>query len=276
MASITQEELNEIIRKHKLWLKDDRCGEKAVLANMDLSGLDFSNAWLPHADMHGANLCEANFDNAILYAADLSFVQAQKANFRYADLHNTTAVRARMSGACMFCADLSYADMRGTILCRADMRDSRMMRSDLSECDLWCAVMAKADIRGAIFDNCNLSDASDVPYIPMVCPEEGSFIGWKKAYGEHEEYIVKLLIPEDARRSSSTCRKCRCDKAEVLAIETLDGQSAPITCVHSTYDNDFIYTVGDTVEVPNFCEDRFITCAPGIHFFIQRKEAIDY
>lgn len=276
MASITQEKLNEIIRKHGMWLRGEDGGEKAVLANMDLSALDFSNADLAFADMHRANLCEANFDNAVLYEADLSFVRAQKANFRYADLHNAIILYARMSDACLFGADLAFADMHGTHLFEADMRGSHMVRSDLSSSDLRLASMHQADIRGAIFYNCNLSSASDVPHIPMVCPEEGSFIGWKKAYGEHEEYIVKLLIPEDARRSSSTCRKCRCDKAKVLAIETLDGQSASITSVHSDYDSDFIYTVGDTVEVPNFCEDRFTTCAPGIHFFMQRKEAIDY
>ena len=276
MARITQEELNEIIRKHKMWIKDEDGGERAVLANMNLSGLDFSNAWIPKADMHGADLHEANFYNAVLYGADLSFVWAQKANFRYADLLNATIVHANMSWACLYYTNLRFADMRGSILYKADMRSSNLVRSDLSEGDLQYAEMFRADIRGAVFDNCKLSDAHDVPYIPMVCPEEGSFIGWKKAYGAHDEYIVKLLIPEDARRSSSTCRKCRCNKAKVLAIETLGGKAASITSVHSDYDSDFIYTVGETVEVPDFCEDRFQTCAPGIHFFVQRLEAVNY
>lgn len=33
----------------------------------------------------------------------------------------------------------------------------------------------------------------------LACPSEGSFIAWKKA----SRYIVKLQIPEDARRSSA-------------------------------------------------------------------------
>ena len=276
MASITQEELNEIIRKHRMWIKDEDGGERAVLANMDLSGLDFSNAWLPEADMHGADLCETNFNNAVLYGADLSFVRAKKANFRYADLHNATLAYASMNGACLSYANLKFADMRWAILYTADMHRSNLRHSILSEGDLRHADMCKSDIHGAIFDNCELSGAHDVPYIPMVCPEEGSFIGWKKAYGAHDEYIVKLLIPEDAKRSSSTCRKCRCNKAKVIAIETLGGKAASITSVHSDYDSDFIYTIGETVEVPDFCEDRFTTCAPGIHFFMQRLEAFNY
>ena len=122
----------------------------------------------------------------------------------------------------------------------------------------------------------NLSGAKNVPYIPMVCPEEGDFIGWKKAEGNKDKVIVKLHIPFDAKRSSSTTRKCRCSKAEVIAIYNFDGTEAGETTCRSDYDNSFIYEVGKTVEVTDFSEDRWNECAKGIHFFINRQEAIDY
>jgi hypothetical protein len=106
----------------------------------------------------------------------------------------------------------------------------------------------------------------------MTCPDSGSFTAWKKAHG----HIVKLLIPKDARRSSATGRKCRCDKAVVVAIETVSGESAELDEIASDHDNTFIYKVGETVTEPNFCEDRFKECANGIHFFINRQEAVDY
>ena len=106
----------------------------------------------------------------------------------------------------------------------------------------------------------------------MACPDSGSFTAWKKAHG----HIVKLLIPEDARRSSATGRKCRCDKAIVVAIETVSGESAELDEIASDHDGTFIYKVGETVTEPNFCEDRFNECAEGIHFFINRQEAVDY
>ena len=91
-----------------------------------------------------------------------------------------------------------------------------------------------------------------------------------------DKVIVKLRIPSDAKRSSATTRKCRCSKAEVIAIYNLDGTEAGKTTCHSDYDNSFIYEVGKTVEVTNFSEDRWDECAKGIHFFINRQEAIDY
>lgn len=102
---------------------------------------------------------------------------------------------------------------------------------------------------------------------------EESFIGWKKA---DDGLIVKLLIPEDARRSSATGRKCRCDKAKVLAIENPDGTASSVTQADSSRDPSFHYTVGKMVEEPDYCTDRFEECAEGIHFFISRQEAVNY
>ena len=93
----------------------------------------------------------------------------------------------------------------------------------------------------------DLRDAKNVPYIPMVCPEEGKFIGWKKAKVEEKNVIVKLEIPASAKRSSSTSRKCRCDKAKVLEIYNLDGTVAKERKCYSRYNNDFVYEVGKTV-----------------------------
>lgn len=106
----------------------------------------------------------------------------------------------------------------------------------------------------------------------MACPTDGSFIGWKKASG----YIVKLQIPEDARRSSAGGEKCRCDKAFVIEIQNFDGTNADIETVCSDHDENFVYAVGATVEVSDFDDDRWNECAPGIHFFIDRRAAVEY
>ena len=149
------------------------------------------------------------------------------------------------------------ANLRGADLCDANLRDADLRGADL--CD--------ANLRDA-----DLCGAKNIKYIPMTCPDNGCFTAWKKANG----MIVKLLIPEDARRSSATGRKCRCDKAQVIAIEAIGGEQTDIKSVCSDYNKDFVYTVGKTVTEPNFCEDRFMECAAGIHFFINRQEAVDY
>ena len=139
------------------------------------------------------------------------------------------------------------------------------------DCNGWWEM--KANLRGADLREANLYGAKNVPFIPYACPDFGMFIGFKKARGG---YIVVLEIPEDAKRLSATSRKCRCDKAKVLEIQTMDGSKAGVTEVRSSYDYDFIYRIGETVSVDNFNEDRWNECSEGIHFFINRQEAVDY
>ena len=193
----------------------------------------------------------ADLHNADLRGADLRGADLHNADLRGADLHN-----AYLSGACLLNANLSGANLPNAYLRGADLHN---------------AYLSGANLLGA-----DLRSAKNVPYIPMVCPEEGDFIGWKKAEGNKDKVIVKLRIPSDAKRSSATTRKCRCSKAEVIAIYNLDGTEEGETTCHSDYDNSFIYEVGKTVEVTNFSEDRWDECAKGTHFFINRQEAINY
>lgn len=137
-----------------------------------------------------------------------------------------------------------------------------------------CANLSGADLSGADLsgakniDTVNYNEFTSF-FLPQ-CPENGSYTGYKCAGG----YIVELEIPADALRSSATSRKCRASKAKVISITNDNGSVADVRSVESDYDNSFIYTVGETVEVPDFERDRWNECAPGIHHFITRDEAV--
>ena len=187
-----------------------------------------------------------------------------EANLRRANLRGANLRGADLCGADLCGADLRRADLRGADLCGADLCGADLCGADLRRANLRRANLCGADLCGA-----NLCGAKGAY---MACPTDGSFIGWKKASG----YVVKLQIPEDARRSSAGGEKCRCDKAYVAEIQNADGTKADIEAIHSNHDNNFVYTVGATVEVPNFDDCRWNECAPGIHFFIDRRAAVEY
>ena len=168
-------------------------------------------------------------------------------------------------------ADLSGANLSGANLRGADLSGANLSGANLRGADLRGADFSGADFSGADLSGANLRSAKNIPFIPMACPDTGAFIGYKKASG----YILKIEILQDARRSSSNSRKCRCDKAKVLEIQNLYGDIANVKEVKSDYDKNFIYRLGEIVEEPNFCEDRW-ECAEGIHFFINRQEAVEY
>ena len=218
-----------------------------------------SEANLRRANLCGADLCGADLCGADLYGADL-----RRANLRRADLCGADLCRADLYGADLRGADLYEANLRRANLYGANLRRANLRGADLCGADLCGADLCGADLYGA--DLCEAKGAY------MACPTDGSFIGWKKASG----YVVKLQIPEDARRSSAGGEKCRCDKAYVAEIQNADGTKADIEAIHSNHDNNFVYTVGATVEVPNFDDCRWNECAPGIHLFIDRRAAVEY
>lgn len=118
-------------------------------------------------------------------------------------------------------------------------------------------------------------------------PTDRDIIGWKKAYCQGLEVIVKLRIP-----AGSLCNimplKCRAEKAEVLAAYHMSYTCAtnephldkpvnitqsihPMVIFHDhklrcTPDTIKSYHIGDILMVDDFRQPGVI-CAPGIHFF---------
>ena len=191
MRTITQEELNEILKKHLKFIRNKEGGERADFSNANLWSADFRNADLRNANLSGADLWNANLRNANLSGADLKNI-----------LYNETTA-----------------------------------------------------------------------FFAMCCPEEGAFVGFKRCANN---LIAKLLITEEAKRSSATTRKCRCSEAKVIEILTTKKKKGVARKAVSLKDKNFVYEVGKTVFVNDFCEDRWQECAAGIHFFLTFDEAVKY
>lgn len=236
MRIVSNNELNKILEQHLAWVRSE--GNKGACAYLK-----------------GAILKDANLKDACLRGADL----------RYADLSDANLSGANLSGANLKGVDLRYADLRDAILRGANLKDAILKYADLRDADLSDAILIHTRLSGTNLEGAKI-------FIPIACPEEGSFIGYKKC----GKYIVKLRITETSKRCSSTSRKCRCSEAEVLSITNLDGTANYITSVSSDYDPNFVYKVGEIVSVSDFDEDRWNECSTGIHFFITREEAVKY
>ncbi len=236
--------IKDVLQKHKKWLNSEPGGERANLCGANLCGADLCRANLCRADLCGANLCGADLCRANLCGANLC--------------------RADLCGANLCEANLCGADLCRANLCRADLCGANLCEANLRGADLCRANLCGANLCGAYW-------SIYTAFYPMQCPESGAYIGYKKAGGK----IVKLQITEDAKRSSATSRKCRASKAVVLSITSMDGEGE-CDSVCSDYDKNFIYKVGEVVEVNNFCEDRWAECAAGIHHYITREEAIKH
>jgi uncharacterized protein YjbI with pentapeptide repeats len=268
---MSEQKLKEILKLHKMWLDGDPDGVCADLSDEDLTSANLSNS-----DLRNATLCRANLTNAFLSYANLS-----DADLRYANLSNVIC---------------NYANLADAVFLGANIIDSTFNGSNFIRCNLCCTNLHDTYFRNANFENANLMGANmhgaimaganlnnvivnqETLFYNLSCPEKGSFVAYKSAKdydGMCKHVIVELLVPEDAKRSSATTRKCRCDKAQVLSITSLDGKQHYDTA-RSIRDSSLLYNVGETVTVDNFDDDRWNECAPGIHFFLTRDEAVNY
>ena len=214
------------------------------------SGASLNDADLSDADLRGAYLIGADLSGAALRGAYLRGASLSGADLIGADLSGAYLSGAYLIGADLNDADLSDADLRGASLSGASLRGAY-----LNDADLRGASLSGADLRGAKITDIAIAKTRILP--------EGSLIGWKKC---KNGVIVKLRIPEEAKRSHAFGRKCRAEFAEVLEVI---GSDVGI----SQYNPHTVYRTGEIVRPDSFDENWTDECSNGIHFFITRIEA---
>ncbi|QNN71966.1 pentapeptide repeat-containing protein [Vagococcus carniphilus] len=176
--------------------------------------------------------------------------------------------------------NLSFSDFSNSILhscdfSNCDLTHSNFSGATLSNCFFSRANVDQANFRHAILDTCKLDNLKNVQsalFLKMSCPEAGPFLAYKQC---HNFRIVQLLIPKDAKRSSATNNTCRCSKAKVLTIKSIDLKTSYKEAV-SLVDENFIYRVGEMAIADDYNEDRWVDSTHGIHFYMTWEEAIGY
>ena len=182
-----------------------------------------------------------------------------------ADLHHADLSWANLTGADLSCANLYRANLSGANLGDADLSDANLGDADLSCANLSCANLSGTNLSGAKID------------FLLACPETGAFEAWKKVTGENDtEFLVKLLVPADAKRSSATTNKCRCEFADVLEITNIETNQAVQLVENIRYVPTITYRVGERVYPDSFDDNRWNECSHGIHFFVDKESAIYY
>ena len=148
---LTQQQLNTMITKHNLYLNHEEGGEKLVLIDQDLQGLNFEKQNLAAADLTGS---------------DFSLANLNRANLRCAKLEGACFTKAKLVGA-----NLELIHGENTSFVDADMRHVILRDADLTNTDLSFARISNANLKLANLEKANLSNAnlfeSDLRYAKM-------------------------------------------------------------------------------------------------------------
>ena len=213
---------------------------------------------------------EKDFTNLILEDMnlenyDLSDMNFSHSNFINANLSNVNFYSSQLVNVLLDDCNLQNANLKNANLERASLRRANLTKVDISGARLYAAVLENAILDDIIFDD-------NTKNFRIHCPEKGAFIAYKKGLNN---LIVKLLIPSDAKRVSSTMNCCRCDKAKVLEIKNFEGTKF-FDEAWSTVAEGFCYKLGEWVYAENFNEDRWYDSTGGIHFWMTEEEAKAY
>ena len=250
---MSKEDVDKQLKRHERFLRANAKGSYHYLP------ADFTYVRLYCEDFSGMNLSYARFYGAVLINVNFS---------------NANLTGASFEGAILNGANFSDANLTGAYFVRARFADVNLKNAD----------MQNANVDLVDFEDATINEDAKL-FMPLRCPSSGSFVGWKKAQydpPESTEYwnhcIVKILVPEDAWRSSAFGNKCRCDKAAILgAYDCATGCPLDESIViRSVYSFNFAYHVGDIITIPDFDDNRWNECSSGFHFFIDEESAKNY
>jgi len=174
---IMEKKIQEILKTHLKWLRDEEGGERANLGGADLrsanlGGADLRSANLRSANLGDANLYGANLGGANLGGANLGGADLRSANLRSADLRSANLRSANLYGATLYGANLDGANLGG-----ANLYDANLGGADLRSANLYGATLYGANLDGA-----NLDGAKNLFYRPdleIIKHCTGKIRAWK-------------------------------------------------------------------------------------------------
>lgn len=206
--------------------------------------------------------------------------------------------------------NVSFEDYTGEIvnLEGADFRGCDLSSAEFCYCNLYGADFTGANLEGCEFIDCYFGDAPVLKGAENICARKPKSPYYHKNYlqfysifdikmpletvgqelivykillvwNDDEKFevaIAKLLVPADAKRIVFKDSKCRCEKAKVLDIYSIDKTRHFAYGFSCMYDKHFKYTVGEEVCADRFDEDAKLVCTHGIHFFLTEEEAVEY
>ncbi len=276
--------------------------ENVDISGVDLSQADLSGSSFTKSKLIGTNLSEARLIGTVFMNVDMTDAVLDDVDLRNGDISHSTLIRMKAKRANFINCLMWDNDFTGSVLCAScfigtKLCDGKFIGADLSGCDLRCAdidyahfdnaVLEEADLKWtdnsywATFKNADMKnvDLKGSPiddkavegaknlFIPMVCPEEGSFIAWKKC---RDGKVIRLLIPEEAQRTGGSRESCRASEVEILNIFDGEKECEEAVCL---YDDEIIYHKGERTKDKEEFDPSLLHDGTGIHFYITRAEA---
>ena len=181
--------------------------------------------------------------------ANLSNCDISGLDMSYANLADGIFVNVNMSSVDLTCTTLNDAKMSGAILKEANLSFANLFFTDLSRADLSGAILRGAFFYRSVLTSCKFKDNKSL--------QDAIFKDVDLSKICSNVLPLPMACPDTG--AFIGWKKCRDRCGNPVIVKLLIPEDAK-----------------ETIQVDNFEENRFVECAPGIHFFINKQEAIEY
>ena len=239
--------------------------DRTKLNKTSCQNSSFIHSTIRHACFSEADLIKSTFKDSLCSHVDFSYCILDQSDFGYTNIQGSNFFDTNLH-----LVDFSYSEIESSSFYRALLIGANFKHSRID----YTTTFSEASVE-------EQSDEYTMAPVSIACPEEGSFIGFKVGLkynnddGFVDNVLIKLEIPADAKRSSCTSKKCRCDKVKVLDIIDISSNEHLKEAV-SLYDRTFKYRTDETIQISDFDDNRWHECSYGIHFFLSKDDAIRY
>lgn len=308
---LTQDELNEIVKQHALWLEDPSKGVRADLSGYNLSELDFSGMDLSEAMLEGsfihkakmtrvnlsqAQMKESNFMDVDLTDAILDRVDMRASHLCHSILIRVHAEYANFDSCTMWDNNYTDAVIKKCSLKCSELCDGNFSSADLSGCDLYLADIDYARFKNANLTSVNLTwvrncywanfnGANMEHTITTNCSfsdeaiKDVKGLHFNYACPEEGSFIAWMKSHDDKLVKIMVTENAlrtggysyTCRASEVSILEIYDGENI---CDETTglLGDEKSYRKGDLIKAKEYDESLYHNGA-GIHFRLSKEEA---
>lgn len=270
--NMTREEFNKVLDDHKQWLDtgatSESEGKKIQLDYEVVSGIvmdfDFAYAVTNRCIFRNVTFVGCKFTSTRMEQCSFFGCTFRNCNFNNSDFEHGMFYSCEFMICTFINCRLAYSMISFTVfyestLSMCNFKNSSIMRSDFETTKFG----NDTRFEGAGIECSHLPDEY-YRILGKVLVEP--IIGYKKT---REGVVIKAEIPAGAIVFSINGKKCRTNRAKIVDMR---GR----TVLHSSFDINFRYELGQEIEILDFDPCYSHECAPGFHFFMTEKEAEEY
>lgn len=198
-AIMKAKELDEILRRHKLWIYEEDGGKRATFHDVALEGMDLRGVDLTGAIMRNVTVTRCDLEDALLGGAHLEGV-----TFAECCMSSTEFAKTHLHGVSIADSFLYKSDFHNALLSRVAIEDCDLHRVDFTSAQLRNVSfrgtkIGAVDFRGSELVGLSWDSATTIDLPRFSLDARADLSAWYETADGRQVEAQLVLDPSDSR-----------------------------------------------------------------------------